>query len=146
MLVQAIKEAKAEDLYRRLEPGQLLQLEALGNTLQQIANIPEKDLYTFVNPNNQPVFSQALRYTFNGFDIYVPGTPSTGPALLSNIRQLESFNFTQSDTLNTEYVYRLAEVTQNLYDDLNMTTKFHEGTSTNVAVMDLDDNYVSFTT
>lgn len=46
MLVQAIKQAKAEDLYGRLEPGQFLQLETLSSTLQQIANIPEKGRYT----------------------------------------------------------------------------------------------------
>lgn len=41
MLVQAIKEAKVEDLFGRLEPGQILQLDILANTLEEIAEIPE---------------------------------------------------------------------------------------------------------
>ncbi|XP_044262092.1 glutathione hydrolase 7-like [Tribolium madens] len=146
MLVQAIKQAKAEDLYGRLEPGQILQLENLSNTLAQIANIPEKELYTFVKPENQPRYSPALKFTFNTYDIYVPDRPSIGPALLTYLKQLETFNFTKTDTTRTEYVYRLAELAQNLYNDLNLTSKYHMGTSTNVAVMDLNDNYVSFTT
>lgn len=33
-----------------------------------------------------------------------------------------------------------------VYEEFNVSSKFHEGTSTNVAVMDLNDNYVSLVT
>lgn len=42
MLAQAVNRANAQDLYGRLEPGQLLQLNILGGTLSTIANITEK--------------------------------------------------------------------------------------------------------
>jgi gamma-glutamyltranspeptidase len=146
MLVQAIREAKTEDLYGRLEAGQLLRLEALSNSLQQIADIPEKELYSRITKDNRPSYGPAVKLTFNEYDIYVPDAPSIGPAFLQNLRHLQTFNFTPSDTTLTEYVYRVAEVTQNLYDTLNLTSRFHEGTSTNVAAMDLDDTYASLTT
>jgi gamma-glutamyltranspeptidase len=162
MLVQAIREAKTEDLYGRLEAGQLLRLEALSDSLQQIADIPEKgktkllgrtlvtspptELYSRITKDNRPSYGPAVKLTFNEYDIYVPDEPSTGPAFLQNLRHLQTFNFTPSDTTLTEYVYRVAEVTQNLYDTLNLTSRFHEGTSTNVAAMDLDDTYASLTT
>jgi gamma-glutamyltranspeptidase len=146
MLVQAIREAKTEDLYGRLEAGQLLRLEALSDSLQQIADIPEKELYSRITKDNRPSYGPAVKLTFNEYDIYVPDAPSIGPAFLQNLRHLQTFNFTPSDTTLTEYVYRVAEVTQNLYDTLNLTSRFHEGTSTNVAAMDLDDTYASLTT
>ncbi|RZB39904.1 G glu transpept domain containing protein [Asbolus verrucosus] len=146
MLVQAVRRAKVEDLYGHLEAGQLLQLETLSNTLERIANIPEKELYAFITTSNQPSYSQALKLTFNDYDVYVPDSPSIGPIFLTNLQQLQNFNFTKTDTSRTEYVYRVAEVTQNVYNDFNVSSNFHQGTSTNIAVMDLDDNYVSFTT
>lgn len=42
MLSHAVNRAKAQNLYGRLEPGQLLQHETLANTLEKIATIPEK--------------------------------------------------------------------------------------------------------
>lgn len=42
MLVAAIHNAKAEELYGRLEPGQTLKLDTLAQTLQIIANTPEE--------------------------------------------------------------------------------------------------------
>lgn len=84
--------------------------------------------------------------TFNNFDIYAPNTPSVGPLFLTNMQQLEKFNFTKTDTLKNEYIYRVAQVTQKVYHYLNISGTYHQGTSTNIAVMDLDDNYVSFTT
>ncbi|KAJ8917180.1 hypothetical protein NQ315_012672 [Exocentrus adspersus] len=143
-LVQAVTRSKAEHLYGRLEPGQILRLENLSKTLYRIADIPENELYTFIQ-RKQPVLSQALKSSFNNYDVYVPNTP-IGPALVSNLKKMESFNFTEKDTAKPEYTYRLVEATQDTYAEYNISDRFHEGTSSNVAVIDMNDNYVSLVT
>lgn len=45
MLVAAIHNSKAEELYGHLEPGQILKLDTLAQTLQIIANTPEDGRY-----------------------------------------------------------------------------------------------------
>lgn len=76
----------------------------------------------------------------------MPNTPSIGPLLLVNLQDIKKYNFTEKDADKPEFVYRIAETTQIIYDELNVTRKFHRGTSTNVAVIDLNDNYVSLVT
>lgn len=58
-------------------------------------------------------------------------------------REIEEFNFTE---INTATIKRVIETTLKAYEEFNVTVRFHEGTSTNIAVMDLDDDYVSFVT
>lgn len=162
LLVEAVTRSKAQDLYGRLEAGQILKLENLSKALYKIANIPEDgkyiriscirkwlillfiELYSYIQ-KKQPNLSQALKYTFNNYDIYIPNTP-VGLSLISNLEEIEKFNFTKEDSIKPEYIYRLLEVTQNTYTEQNITEKFHEGTSSNVAVIDLNDYYVSLTT
>lgn len=160
-MVEAVARSKAEDLYGRLEAGQTLKLENLSKTLYKIANIPEDgkynhiyciykltslfvELYSYIQ-QKQPILSQALKYTFNNYDIYVPNTP-VGSSLISNLGEIEKFNFTKEDSIKPEYVYRLLETTYNTYTEQNITEHFHEGTSSNVAVIDLNDYYVSLIT
>lgn len=101
------------------------------------------DLYDHIDKVGQLLHSQALKYTFSHYDIYVPNTPSIGPTFLTNLQQLEALNFSRNDSGKTVFTYRVAEITQNLYEGLNVSSKFHQGVSTNVAVMDLDDTYVA---
>lgn len=63
-----------------------------------------------------------------------------------NLQDIKKYNFTQKDAIKPEFTYRIAETTQLIYEELNITKKFHRGTSTNVAVIDLNDNYVSLVT
>ncbi|ERL87238.1 hypothetical protein D910_04636 [Dendroctonus ponderosae] len=58
-------------------------------------------------------------------------------------QEIEEFNFTEVNTATTK---RMIETTLRAYEEFNVTARFHEGTSTNIAVMDLDDDYVSFVT
>lgn len=146
MLVAAIKNAKAEDIYGHLEPGQILQLENLSGTLQIIANTPEEELYKYITHDNHPTFMQALKASFLNYDIYLPSYPTAGPVLSLNLQHIQSLNFTRADSSKPEYIYRLGEITQVVYSELNISSKFHVGTATNVAAMDMSDNYVAVVT
>lgn len=90
--------------------------------------------------------SQAVKFTFNDYDVYIPNMPSIGPLLISNLKEIERYNFTKEDSAKPEYVYRLVATTQNTYAKQNISERFHEGTSSNVAVIDLNDYYVSLVT
>lgn len=109
-----------------------------------ITNI--SDLYKSIPEQNQPMESQSLGSTFKYYNIFVPGSSAIGVALLINLQHIDNINFTAENTVNPEYIYRLAEITETTYNDLNITTKFYHGTSSNVAVMDLNDLYVSLVT
>lgn len=143
MLVQAVARANAHYLYGRLEAGQRLQHDILSNTLETIGNITEQELYGYIDTTNQPVQSIAIKSTFHNYDVFVPSLESIGPILLVNLREIEEYNFTQTDSQSAK---KIVDSTLKIYGEFNVSTKFHEGTSTNIAVMDMDDNYVSLVT
>lgn len=62
------------------------------------------------------------------------------------LQHIDHVNFTEADISKPEYVYRLGEIIQVAYAELNISSKFHQGTSSNVAVIDMSDNYVSIVT
>lgn len=146
MLVAAIRNAKAEEMFGHLEAGQILQLEPLAHTLQIIADTPEEELYKYITYDNRPTFTEALKLTFMDYDVYIPNFPTAGPILSILLQHIEALNFSQTDTNKPIYMYRLGELTQAVYTELNISKKFHQGTSSNVAVMDMNDNYVSVVT
>lgn len=87
----------------------------------------------------------AIKYSFDNFNVYVPSSPSGGPLLLMNLKHLSELNFTNLDPSETQF--RLARLMLNMYEQLNITNdNFHQGTSSNVAVIDNDDIYVSLIT
>ncbi|XP_049820917.1 glutathione hydrolase 7 isoform X2 [Aethina tumida] len=145
VLLQAIKAAKLEDLFPRIENDQILVLEALAETLEKIANIPESELSSYITITNEPSHFEAVKSTFSNYDVFVPNIPSAGPSLLANLERIEKLNYSNNISA-AEYVYRIAESTEQIYSELNITSKFEEGTSSNIAVMDLHDNYVSLIT
>lgn len=145
MLVAAIRNTKA-DMFGHLEAGQILRLEPLAYYLQIIANTPEEELYKYITDDNRPTFTEALKLTFMDYDVYVPNFPTAGPILSIQLQHIEAMNFSQDDTKKPIYMYRLGELTQAVYTELNISRKFHQGTSSNVAVMDMNDNYVSVVT
>lgn len=142
-LADVIIKSKAEDLYGRLEPGQNLQHKLLSNTLRTIGNITEKELYSYLDSAHQPVQSQGIKSNFHNYDVYVPSLASIGPILLVNLREIEEFNFTKIDIKSNKAI---VDSTLYVYQEFNVNDKFHEGTSTSVAAMDLDENYVSLVT
>lgn len=62
-----------------------------------------------------------------------------GP-LLSLILQ-----YMEHNNVSHEQIYYLPHIIQTVYEEYNASENFHEGTSSNIAVMDLDDNYISLT-
>ncbi|KAI4458006.1 nucleophile aminohydrolase [Holotrichia oblita] len=56
---------------------------------------------------------------------------------------MEEMKFTQKDIHGIDYIYNLANATLNTYNEYNFWSEFHQGTASNIAVMDLDDFYVS---
>lgn len=100
-------------------------------------------LYNSIRDQGGPTRAQALKLKFRNYNVYVPDHQTSGPVLLINLHHIEYMNFTLKDTVNPEYIYRLAEITKITYSDLGVPQHFYQGTASNVAVMDLDDNYVS---
>ncbi|XP_060527176.1 glutathione hydrolase 7-like isoform X2 [Cylas formicarius] len=148
MLVQAVNKANAQHRYGRLEPGQLLSHQVLADTLATIANITKEDLYTnYIDSANEPVGSPAIKSTFYGYNIYVPGVETVGPALLDNLKEIEKYNFTDAAGAPVpQRFHALVDATLGTYKKFNLSTSFHQGTGSNVAVMDSDENYVSLVT
>lgn len=103
-------------------------------------------LYSYIREEGGPTLTQSLKLKFRNYNIYVPDHQTSGPVLLINLHHIEYMNFTLKDTIHPEYIYRLAEITKITYSDLAVPQNFYQGTSSNVAVMDLDDNYVSLVT
>lgn len=93
--------------------------------------------------SNRPVHAEALRLTFNNYNIYVPGKPSVGPVLLENLKIMEEMGLSGSNFSKSEAPYEIARITNALYRNLDLDEQFHNGTSTNIGVIDLNENYVS---
>lgn len=83
---------------------------------------------------------------FYDYIVYMPNILTAGPVLSSLLYNINNINITYNDSLKPEYVYRLAKEVQTVYKEYNVSNNFHQGTSSNVAVMDLNDNYVSVVT
>lgn len=66
-----------------------------------------------------------------------------GPLLSLILQYMEHSNMSYVD--KSEQIYYIPHIIQTVYEEYNVSDNFHEGTSTNIAVMDLDDNYVSVT-
>lgn len=145
-LVSAIRHANAYNLYGRLEVGRTLRLPDLANTLASLAEISEKDLSDYVVLDSTPIKSVAEMVSFHSYNVFVPSSPSVGPELMAILRYIEAYNFTHEDLLSPEYNYKLVQEIQSVYLDYNLTAKFHEGTASNVAVIDNDETYVSIVT
>ncbi|KAK5650465.1 hypothetical protein RI129_001494 [Pyrocoelia pectoralis] len=129
-----------------LEAGKKLTLKPLGDYLSIIGNTAEEDLYKHVSNTNELLESLAAVSKFKNYNIFVPATSEIGSTLMSNLQQLDHFNFSASELLKPSYVSTIAQVTKNGYDNLNTMGQYYEGTSSNVAVMDLNDFYVSIVT
>lgn len=142
----ALANAQAQNIYGPLEAGYVLNLKTLADTLDNIANIPEEDLYKQFRTDNLPMQTQAIKSTFYHYNIYVPNIPSIGPVLLVNLQHIEQMNYTLSDIKKPEFVTMIADITEAVYESLNVSMEFHNGTSSNVAVIDMDEEYVSLIT
>ncbi|XP_050309798.1 glutathione hydrolase 7-like [Anthonomus grandis grandis] len=138
--LKAMDQAKAHALFGRIDPDKPLKNENLAITLETIANITEKELYGYIDPAHQPIQMQAIKSSFHNYDVFVPASETIGSVLLVNLREIEEYNFTK---VNTEAVKRILDSTLKTYNEFKVTSRFHEGTSTNIAVMDMEDNYVS---
>lgn len=66
-----------------------------------------------------------------------------GPLFSLILQYMEHSNITHVP--KTEQIYYIPHIIQTVYEEYNVSENFHEGTSTNIAVMDLDDNYISLT-
>ncbi|GLV44185.1 uncharacterized protein CBL_12519 [Carabus blaptoides fortunei] len=145
-LAQAVGKAKVEHLFSNLVAGKNVSFEILASTLHQIADISENHLKEHLLSKTELEKTKSLKTTFHNYNIYVPDSPTTGPLLALNLQHVNNISFTDSDVPKPEYMYRLAELLQQLYADKDIVDNFHEGTSSNVAAVDLDDVYVSLVT
>lgn len=96
--------------------------------------------------DNLPLQSQAIKTNFNGYNIYVPSSPSIGPALLVNLQHIAQMNYSLADLTKPLFFTSLASVTEAVYKTLRLGKTFHNGTSSNVAVIDTNEQYISLIT
>lgn len=87
--------------------------------------------------------SESVGLTFYGYNIFVPYNSSLGTILLKNLQEIKVYNFTKNDILRPDYIYRIADITQKVVQEQNISAEYHEGSFSNIAVMDTHDNYVS---
>lgn len=67
-----------------------------------------------------------------------------GTVLSLILQYMEHSNMTHSNKPDNNIFY-IPHIIQTIYEEYNVSENYHEGTTANVAVMDLDDNYVSLT-
>lgn len=146
-LVQAVAQTKNEDIFGRLEAGQLLVQEHLATTLEHIANMSESVLHSYLDELNETAFVESVVATkFMNFDIYVPQTDATvGQFLVNALNIFQTMNLSETVFSDPVYAHELVDVVQ-YYQHKNENSTFHEGTISNIAVMDTNDNYVSLVT
>lgn len=89
---------------------------------------------------------QAVRFAFDKYNIYVPSAPSAGSNLLANLQHVSEENFTTKDVGKPDYVSALAYIIGTNHYNFNVSGEFYNGTSSNVAVMDTNEQYVSLIT
>lgn len=86
-------------------------------------------------------FKEAIKTNFNNYNIFTSNYPSMGPILSLILQYMQHSNITHSN--KPENIYYIPHIIQTIYEDYNVSEHFHQGTSSNIAVMDLADNYVS---
>ncbi|KAK9751939.1 hypothetical protein QE152_g4621 [Popillia japonica] len=142
-LAQAIKKAKVKKLFKHVDAGERMILENLGDTLQRISEIPSKELYKVAKYPGKIVRRVATKKLFRNYNIFYPKAHNIGELLYFNLEHIEKMKFTQKDINGIDYIYNLANTTLNIYNEYNYWSEFHQGTASNIGVMDLDDLYVS---
>lgn len=129
-----------------LEAGQKLQMPRLSAYLQRIGNSSVKELYNYVHSLNIPMEYTSTVSQFKEYSVFVPENSEIALPLFANLQKINSTNVTIPDTAKPPHVLKFVEVTKRTYDEYKIVEKFYKGTSSNVAVMDLNDNYVSLIT
>lgn len=83
-----------------------------------------------------------LKIKFENYDIYTTNGP--GFILENILNQVEYLNMTAYNTSTPKYLNKIVNIINTEYKKLNLLGKYYSGTSTNIAVMDTNDLYVSF--
>ncbi|CAH1119072.1 unnamed protein product [Phaedon cochleariae] len=144
-LVEAITLSKSEDLYGHLEAGQLKTHDDLAKTLDHIASMSENELLDSLKDLREPLTSEATKVKFGNFDVFLPNDNTSAALLAFALKELDSQNNSKLISTKEENIYRLAEITKNIFTT-NFSEPLHEGTVSNIAVIDKDENYVSMVT
>lgn len=87
------------------------------------------------------MISQAIQTTFKDYYVYAPKSQSIGPYLLVGLEYLSQLNVSRGVFRSPSFVINLAKTASDVYR--SFAGAFHNGTSTNIAVIDTDDQYVS---
>lgn len=101
------------------------------------------DLYKEVKTIREIKKIESVKETFRNYNIYYPKSQNIGETLLSTFKLIENLDITKEDVNEVPYVFKLANVTQYAYNKFNHLNQFHQGTISNVAVIDTNDVYVS---
>lgn len=89
--------------------------------------------------------NEALNFTFNNYNIFIPDT-EIGYVLGNILHQLETTNITndRDNNLDTAYLRDLINIIRKEMLKVIESDELLVGTSSNMAVMDTNDLYVSF--
>lgn len=89
---------------------------------------------------------EAGKLKFMNYNVIMPNDSSLTPMMQRILQIIGQHNFTKDDTKKSDYIFRLIEVVQKVYQEQNSIMTYYEGTFSDVAVMDTEDNYVSVVT
>ncbi|CAG9856985.1 unnamed protein product [Phyllotreta striolata] len=141
MLTQAISESKLEDLFGRLEPGHIFKQENLTYTLEDIANTTESELYSYLEKINETSLTTSVvrKIEFARYNVFAP---HEDVFIEEALREIGKTNYTERDVNSFDFISKTARLVESFHEN----GTYHEGTISNVAVMDTDDVYVSLVT
>ncbi|XP_018328095.1 glutathione hydrolase 5 proenzyme-like [Agrilus planipennis] len=143
-LAIAVRFLEAEKLFGVLKENNELKLEVLANTLEKFSSLTNDEIRNLIPRQNQPEITTTANMTFQYYNIFVPGGISEGPVLLHTLKRFQQENLTNSNsTIESEFIPKIAKINKMVHDELNMSDTFFKGTSTNVAVIDDNDLYIS---
>ncbi|XP_050508200.1 glutathione hydrolase 7-like [Diabrotica virgifera virgifera] len=147
-LAQAVTNSKQENIFGPLETGQYLLQNTLATTLERIANLSDTELHSLLRNFNETALTETVKVTkFKNFEIYVPqNDESVGQFLVDALNELEKMNLNDAVFADPSYAHELVDVIQYYQHENTTYNLFHEGTISDVAVMDAEDNYVSLVT
>uniref|UniRef100_A0A6P7FM53 Glutathione hydrolase 5 proenzyme-like n=1 Tax=Diabrotica virgifera virgifera TaxID=50390 RepID=A0A6P7FM53_DIAVI len=118
------------------------------NLVLPAANLASVELHSLLRNFNETALTETVKVTkFKNFEIYVPqNDESVGQFLVDALNELEKMNLNDAVFADPSYAHELVDVIQYYQHENTTYNLFHEGTISDVAVMDAEDNYVSLVT
>ncbi|XP_022920627.1 uncharacterized protein [Onthophagus taurus] len=135
-LQQAIKNAKLQKLFPSIQAGSKHKQKDLANFLKTTMDLP--DIYNQIKTFNQSL-DESKRRSFKNYNVFVPDDVY-GDDFVTWLNKVEDLNDSEEIV---DFTYVLANLSIELFEHTKKERKLFGETTTNVAVMDQNDLYVS---